>query len=520
MQSNLAEQNGGPLENNRSVFLHLQRGLQENPHGLAVMCTNQPAQYFSELLPFGGNPEQLSDHDGEGVNCAAWTYSQVHHASLKLAMALRAHTPQENSVMLMLIPDGIEFCLLLWTCVIMRMTFVCIDPLILEDPFGSTKLQDSIRAVQPSVIVLPDAVGAATIDAFLEELDTLELLRISLNRLTLPGWKSLFDLVTGFHTVNEKDAESLLEAAKEDDPNRIHSIIFTSGTSGRPKGCPMHVSGMAHMLHSQSWLINEHNCHRALQQAHNSRGIAPAQTLQTWRSGGTVVMTGRGFSVDDMLDAIIRFQVTFIVLTPAMVHAVAERLLVAPFSVDSVRTIQVGGDAITKDMLLKCAKVFPNAQVCINHGMTEGGGCFTWPFFDTRPACIPYYLEEICPIGTVAPGAVVRIWDPELNRTLNRGQLGEMHVSCGSLIPGYLGGTSESSFYQDEKGSWFNTNDIAMMDQNGLIYILGRRRDMIKRNGVTMMPAALESCIEKFVGTQVSQYRMLWPWRVSSPSLI
>jgi len=85
-----------------------------------------------------------------------------------------------------------------------------------------------------------------------------------------------------------------------------------------------------------------------------------------------------------------------------------------------------------------------------------------------------------------------------------RGEPGELHVCCDSIIWHYLGGASESSFYEDKKGRWFNTGDIAMMDNEGLVFILGRSKDMIKRAGVAIMPAAIESCIERYTDAQVS----------------
>jgi acyl-CoA synthetase (AMP-forming)/AMP-acid ligase II len=138
---------------------------------------------------------------------------------------------------------------------------------------------------------------------------------------------------------------------------------------------------MTHWLHSQSWLINEDNCAKVLQQADKSRAIAPALTLQTWREGGTVALPGtRSFAIEDTIQAILKQRVTFIVLSPAMVYALAEVLQVAsyhPSKLDSVRTIHLGGEAVTRDVLLKCATLFPSAKVCLNHGMTEGGGFFT-----------------------------------------------------------------------------------------------------------------------------------------------
>jgi acyl-CoA synthetase (AMP-forming)/AMP-acid ligase II len=87
-----------------------------------------------------------------------------------------------------------------------------------------------------------------------------------------------------------------------------------------------------------------------------------------------------------------------------------------------------------------------------------------------------------------------------------RGEPGELHISCESIIQHYLGGATEpsSSFYTDENGRWFNIGDHGIMDDEGLIFILGRSKDVIKRGGVCIMPAVLESCIEKYTTAQVS----------------
>lgn len=165
---------------------------------------------------------------------------------------------------------------------------------------------------------------------------------------------------------------------------------------------------MSHVLHSQSWLIDSEAGALALQQAHNSRGIALEQTLQTWRAGGAVVMTGQGFSVKGTLEAIRQFEATFLVLTPPMVHEMAVELAAGPLDVSSVKRIQVGGDAVTRRVLRECVAFNPEAQVCINHGMTEGGGAFSWPFLDT-PASDILVFGGLSPIGVVAACAIVRI---------------------------------------------------------------------------------------------------------------
>lgn len=497
----LAEIIRGPLANTTSVFSHIEQGLHKTPHGVAVLCMHQPANRLSDLVPVDDECQRQNGGHRRS-DCLTLTYSQLHRVALTLAAGMIANGARPSSTILTLIPNGGEYSLLFWSCIIMRLTFVALDTSAL-DASGSTKLRDFMETLKPGIVVVPNAAGARAVDDVIKYLGIRQPLRISLGGDASNGWKSLVDLADDA-SKSPVDENTLLEDARNDDPHRIHSILFTSGTSaGRPKGCPQRVSSLTHMLHSQSWLINTSNCALVLQQAHNSRAIAPAITLQTWREGGTVVMSSASFAIEDTMDAIIQHGVTFIVLTPAMVHALAHDLASRPGKLDSVRTVQLGGDTITKDVLVKCAALFPSAKVCINHGMTEGGGFFTWPFFDTPIPQIPYF-GEICPIGAVAPGTGIRIWNADSRGATKRGEPGELHVCCQSIIQHYLVGAVESPFYEDEKGRWFNTGDIAMMDGEGLVFILGRSKDMIKRAGIAIMPAALESCIEKYTGAQVS----------------
>ncbi|KUL89732.1 hypothetical protein ZTR_00416 [Talaromyces verruculosus] len=550
VDDNLAEVNGGVWEQS-SVFAHIEQGLKKNPDGPAVISTFQSADALPYLvsgesqkatiietpvihntsppkssvspfqngafspLQFGaftqpvGTEEKKREEPKPVVQektkakipseCLTITYNQLHRTALKLAAGMIANGVKPDTKMLMLIPNGGEYTLLLWACILLRITYISLDPEML-DISGFTTLKATIQTLKPQIVVAPDAITGKSVDVAISELSLPQPLTLCLSSLRSRNWKPLSDLV---HEAMKcpTDEEALVAAARNDNPTRIHSIMFTSGTSGIPKGCPMRISNMSHMLHSQSWLVDAETGTFALQQPHNSRGIAPAQTMQTWKAGGAVVMTGQEFNVKDALDAITKLKVTFIVLTPPMVHEMAVELATNPVDVSSVRRIQVGGDAITKGLLLKTASIFPKAQVCVNHGMTEGGGSFMWPFFETPISSIPFF-GEICPIGVVAPGATIRVWDTDKNTVIKKGQLGELHVTSGSLIKHYFGGRSETSFYDDHGVRWFNTGDVAMVNEDGLVSILGRRKDMIKRGGVGIMPAALESSIAAFTGSQ------------------
>ena len=555
----------GELWERVSVFEHIEQGLKTNPDGPAVICMFQPAIHLEDLvgedekvrrpnglwqqqlhhgaLPQSNDvepqqPQQQQSHGHQkvvlwgkqpnglapmwkqasalqntvrGPPCLTLSYAQLHRTAVKLAAGLRANGVQPNTTMLMLIPNGAEYPLLLWTCILLRITYVSVDPGLLEIS-GFTALKRTLRTLKPQLVVAPDTQRGQALDVAVTELQLPQPIRLCISPSRTGDWKSLLD-VAADAAKYPVDEAALMTAARHDRPSRIHSIMFTSGTSGRPKGCPLRVAGMSHVLHSQSWLVDSEAGDFALQQAHNSRGIAPAQTLQTWRAGGAVVMTGQGFSVADAAQAIRQFGVTFIVLTPPMVHEMGDELAARPFNVRSVKKVQVGGDAVTKGVLSKCAALFPRAQICVNHGMTEGGGSFMWPFFRAPLSDVPFY-GEICPTGTVAAGSAVRIWDTEKNCVAGIGKPGELHISCGSIIRHYLEGRGQESFYDDEKGRWFITGDIAMVDRNRLVFILGRKKDMIVRAGVGIMPAAIESSIEAFTGAQVSRVAPSFPFSV------
>lgn len=144
----------------------------------------------------------------------------------------------------MLLPNGGEYTLLLWACIILRLTFVSLDPSYLEIS-GFTELRNTLRTLKPSLVVVPDAAGAKAVDVAVKEIRLAQPLRICLAREASNGWKSLFGLAADA-TNPPVDEETLLEDARYDDPQSIHSILFTSSTSGRPKGCPLHVGGMTH----------------------------------------------------------------------------------------------------------------------------------------------------------------------------------------------------------------------------------------------------------------------------------
>ena len=446
----------------------------------------------------------IDNVDGDaGDGCLTWTHSQLHNASLRVADGLHSLDAEPETVMMTLIPNRVEWALLLYANSICRLTLASLDYGALN-PARNAELQNFVRTLKPTVVVVSNESDARTLDAVLLENGVEPRVNIILDinaedSDSTSNWKTLSEVAD----CSNGEKEDLISQARKPDPDRINFICFTSGTSsGKPKGCPRHVAGTMITIDSQADLTQFDVDTRYLLGSANFRIVAPALTLSVWKRGGAAVMPGTTFNAKRTLEACEQHKISHLNFVPALLHALTNDESFSTDKVRSVRYTSFGGDIITKDLLLKARSAFPSARIAASHGMTEGGGLFDWVFSNTDIEAVPDY-GGISTLGKVAPGSTLRIYDVENNCVVKRGELGEFQICSPSTIKHYLGRVHEDSFYEDEKGRWFKTGDIGMINDDGLVFILGRLNDRIKRSGVPITPAALESCIDKFIGAQV-----------------
>ena len=190
-------------------------------------------------------------------------------------------------------------------------------------------------------------------------------------------------------------------------------------------------------------------------------------------------------------------------LIPSQVHDIAEGLRESDTNLDSMQCIALSGDVINKDIMEKCKALFPSADVSPWFAMTEGVGYVGWPSV-ARSEHLPVLEGNLLGQGKVTPNCKVKVCDPENGQLLPRDSTGALHLCSPGLIRGYLEGRDAEAFYTDEdKNHWFVNGDAAVMDQAGVIYIVGRYKDIIKVAGVGLSPAIIEACLSRVAGVQV-----------------
>jgi 4-coumarate--CoA ligase len=228
--------------------------------------------------------------------------------------------------------------------------------------------------------------------------------------------------------------------------------------------------------------------------------------MAVWKAGGCVVIPGTGAGSEGILDAVQTHHITLWLFVPALLNSYAAEKRASGRNlpeVNGIETVLLGGDMITRDALRKAAEEFPRAEVIVAHGMTEGGGLFNWPFREAQAAEVPH-IREISPLGDVAKGVRVRIRDAESGKVVKKGDTGELLFSSKCVIQHYLDHTHPEAFLQEDGRQWFRTGDLATITADGLVYILGRIKDRIKRAAIPIEPAALESCVAAFTASTAS----------------
>jgi fatty-acyl-CoA synthase len=128
-----------------------------------------------------------------------------------------------------------------------------------------------------------------------------------------------------------------------------------------------------------------------------------------------------------------------------------------------------------------------NCNICVSYGATETSGCLTFTGFDA-----PDILRAET-VGQPVEGIEIKIVDNE-RRTLPIGEPGELACRTQGLMKGYVGSPEVTAEVIDSEG-WFYTGDLATMDEQGYVRIVGRKKEMIIRGGFKIYPREVEEVL-------------------------
>ena len=278
------------------------------------------------------------------------------------------------------------------------------------------------------------------------------------------------------------------------DPRDAINIQYTSGTTGLPKGAT---------LSHRNILNNAHFVAQSLAYAEHDRVCVPVPfyhcfgmvlgTLACATRGACVVVPAESFEPAATLAAVDAERCTSLYGVPTMFVAALAAPDFARFDLSSLRTGAMGGAPCPVELMRRVRADMHMEQVTIVCGMTETSPVSTQTALDDPPE------KRTGTVGRVHPHVEVKIVDPATGATVPRGTPGEQCTRGYGVMLGYWNDPAATAAAIDADG-WMHTGDLAVMDEDGYVSIVGRLKDMIIRGGENLYPREIEEFLHGLPG--------------------
>lgn len=269
-------------------------------------------------------------------------------------------------------------------------------------------------------------------------------------------------------------------------PDEPALLMYTSGSTGRPKGCLL--------SHRNKWWQARSS---AITMLHESRDkglvMGPlyhanalwACLLPMLYVGGTVTILP-GFDPLPVLAAIDRYRPTFTSGTPSMFSLLlAQREALARYDVSSIELLMCGSAPVPEELMKAIIERF-RCEVVETYGLTEGGANVLTPRWG---------IKKIGSTGLPVPEVEIRVVDlGDSSKDVAPGEVGELWSRCPANALGYYKQPDVTAERFTPDG-WLRTGDLVRRDEQGYVYFVGRKDDMINCGGENIYPKEVETIL-------------------------
>ncbi|MFC3285141.1 AMP-binding protein [Litchfieldella rifensis] len=299
----------------------------------------------------------------------------------------------------------------------------------------------------------------------------------------LPGmltWQALLE------RADEVEAARLAELQASLQFDEPINIQYTSGTTGAPKGAT---------LSHHNILNNGFFVARTMGFSEQDRLVIPVPlyhcfgmvmgNLGCMTHGAAMIYPGDGFDPEATLQAVADEKATALYGVPTMFIAELEHPRFQEFDLSTLRTGVMAGSICPIEVMRQVIDKMHMDGVTICYGMTE-----------TSPVSFQTQMDapldkRVTTVGTIHPHLEVKLVDPSTGAVVPRGEKGELCTRGYSVMLGYWENQEATATSIDAAG-WMHTGDLATMDDDGYVAIVGRIKDMIIRGGENIYPREIE----------------------------
>jgi len=262
----------------------------------------------------------------------------------------------------------------------------------------------------------------------------------------------------------------------------VAAVMYTSGTTGKPKGVMITHGNIlfASRIKTDHVPVFEGERILCVLPLFHSGGLHDLALPCIYRRA-TIVLRER-FSASEFWECVEQYQVNGFYIVPTMWNILLKAPEASRVNTGSLRMGLSGAAPIPPEQLQECEERF-HVPILEAYGATESTGGIT----SNQSG-----QSKVGSVGTAFQGTVVEIFGPE-DETLPPGSIGEIKVKGDTVMKGYYNRPEATA--ETIRDGWLDTGDVGYLDEDGFLYIVDRKKDMIIRGGVNIYPKELENVI-------------------------
>ena len=404
--------------------------------------------------------ERCPDRVALRLGSRSLCYAELDRAARGVAAGLQARGIEPGQKVALLIPNVPEFSIAYFGILYAGATVVPLNVLL-----SATEVEYHLRDSESRLLIAhslfeePAAAGAGRAGVPLISADDAEGLAVLAAGAGVEGlWPTL--------------------------PGETAVILYTSGTTGKPKG--------AELSHSNLFLNCALVVPRLVDLTQDDVALA---TLPLFHSFGQTcvqnafIAQGASFTLLPRFEPGLAFEtmdrdgVTFFAGVPTMYFALLHHVAESPADLSSLRWCLAGGAPMPVEVMRAFEEKF-SVQILEGYGLSETSPVASFNVLD-RP-------RKVGSIGYPVWGVELQIVD-EKDRPLPDGERGEICIRGHNVMKGYLG--REDATAEAMRGGWFHSGDVGVRDEDGAFFIVDRVKDMIIRGGFNVYPREVEEVL-------------------------
>ncbi|KAL8952620.1 MAG: hypothetical protein Q9222_001494 [Ikaeria aurantiellina] len=263
-------------------------------------------------------------------------------------------------------------------------------------------------------------------------------------------------------------------------------LSFSSGTTGLPKAVMIsHQNVIAQSLQIAPITPSDHDKVLAVLPCFHITALNHALHLPVYLNAEAYMLSA--FTMKDMLATTIKYKIKELLIVPPILIRLVRDPIVEQYDLSHLQRFSTGAAPISEEIIQLLQKKFPQTKFKQGYGMTESCSCIT-----AHPP-EKYDYKYAHTVGTLIPCTEAKIIDLD-GKELGFNQAGEVLARGPQVVMGYLNNPKATAETFDEDG-WLHTGDQGFIDEEGLLTITDRIKEMIKVKGIGVAPAELEDLL-------------------------